>query len=80
MARSRRTPKKPEKNLSRQRRWQLKHQAAGLCIICGQKRNIYAQHCDDCHKRICEGGPWKAGARGRPPNSIRPADKNVLVI
>ncbi len=80
MARSRRTPKKTEKKLSRQRRWQLKQQKAGGCIICGKPRNIYAQHCDPCHKRICESGPWHAGTRGRPPNSVRADNENVVVI
>lgn len=80
MARSRRTPKKSEKKLSRQRRWQLKRVKEGRCIICGDPRNIYAQHCDDCHERLCKSEPWKAGARGRPPNSIRPDGKNLMVI
>lgn len=80
MARSKRTPKKAEKHISRQRRWQLKRQKAGECIICGKPRNIYAQHCDECHERICQSAPWRAGARGRPPNSVRPENKNVTVI
>ena len=34
-----------KKKLSRQRRWQIKKQAAGLCIICGNKavNNFYCQ-------------------------------------
>jgi uncharacterized paraquat-inducible protein A len=36
-------------NLSRQRRWQLDKQRAGLCTLCGHGRlTHYAARCDRC--------------------------------
>lgn len=36
---------------SRQRMWQIKKQAAGLCVICGKKRNHGTLRCDE-HQKI----------------------------
>lgn len=68
-------PKNPKK-LSRQRLWQNKRLAQGCCVRCGKPRNLYAQRCDDCQQRETERArkkngchEWKAGGRGRTPNS-----------
>ena len=37
--------------VSRQRRWQVKQQAAGRCWICGKKRHLWACYCDLCQER-----------------------------
>lgn len=36
--------------VSKQVRYQRKMLKAGRCIICGEKRNLYAFRCDDCQR------------------------------
>lgn len=43
-----------EKPVSRQRAYQLRKIAAGLCCLCGRPRNHYAEHCDMCRKKTSE--------------------------
>jgi hypothetical protein len=76
--RRKRTKKKGDRFISRQRRWQLKQQKEGSCIICGEPRKTYAQHCDECHERISPGETWVPGKPGRPPDSAR--GKNLKVV
>ncbi len=40
-----------KKPVSRQRLWQRKQVAAGLCEKCMTKRNQFAQLCDECHAK-----------------------------
>ena len=60
--------------LSRQRRWQLKRKAFGLCVLCGRPRNISPTYCDAClykaraRNRVKAGcKPWTETHRGRKP-------------
>jgi hypothetical protein len=60
--------------MTRQRQWQLKMQAAGLCITCAEPRNKYSHRCDKCHLHVTlrqrervGHKPWKPGGVGRPP-------------
>lgn len=36
---------------SRQRRYQLRKSALGLCIICGKPRGLARHHCDSCYEK-----------------------------
>lgn len=38
--------------VSRQRRWQRKQVAAGMCKICGKPRGKCRQFCDPCNEKI----------------------------
>lgn len=40
-----------ENEVSRQRRWQVKKVALGLCQICGKTLSMYKSLCDNCHKK-----------------------------
>ena len=73
-----------EKKISRQRKWQLKQLANGLCYICGLK--IYSSGL--CFDHYIDHGirqrgysrkkfgwhPWRMGGQGKPPTLelIRP--------
>lgn len=37
-----------KEKISRQRKWQLKKKAQGLCIICG-KPAVNSRHCEQCY-------------------------------
>lgn len=59
--------------ISRQRKWQLKQIAAGLCAICAGKLKHYKERCDRCavkarlSKRRANGWASKRdGGVGRP--------------
>ena len=69
-----------KKEVSRQRRWQLRQKAKKLCEACGKKgyknglceshywRDL-ARH-RLAHRRRKGHNEWKAGSRGRPPLKI----------
>lgn len=66
--------KKPQKELSRQRRWQIRQRLDGKCVRCGRLRQNYAAYCDECRaletarQRAKLGQePWQPGGVGRPP-------------
>ncbi len=40
--------------MSRQREWQKRKQAAGLCVGCGNPRERSKRFCDDCLKKANE--------------------------
>lgn len=40
-----------EKPMSRQRKWQLKKLATGLCELCGKKPISTTYHCVDCAEK-----------------------------
>lgn len=64
---------KPDGYVSRQRRWQLKQEAAGRCILCGQPNSSLNLLCPSCmdKKRAAAGHqPWRLGGPGRPPKKI----------
>ena len=61
------------KELSRQRRWQLRKLEQGLCYICGKPQGAAAALCDEHalarrkqKRKLLGCKPWKAGKKGRP--------------
>lgn len=63
---------------SRSWRWQLKKQAAGLCMGCGAKRRIGKQYCRSCRdknrvqarngmRRLRGSKAWRPGSCGPVP-------------
>lgn len=63
-----------DKPVSRQRAYQLRRIADGLCAQCGKRPLFSSYACKKCQvamrkaKRNAKGcKPWKAGGRGRPP-------------
>lgn len=40
--------------VSRQRTWQLKRRAAGLCTQCGAERSGNATYCDQCRQKAAK--------------------------
>jgi hypothetical protein len=59
--------------MSRQRKFQLKMKALGLCQACGKPANGLSK-CPDClmkqneARRVANGhNAWTEGSRGRPP-------------
>lgn len=76
MATSRNRPaeKKGTKQLTRQRKWQLKMASLNRCQICGKPTSHYKTYCDahamwkrKLRRRASNSKPWKPGAKGRPP-------------
>lgn len=63
--------------MTRQRAWQLRKQAAGLCVICGKpKADGSKQSCLEHLEKNRVGNrertghkPWRPGGRGRPPKN-----------
>ena len=61
--------------MSRQRRYQLRHRAAGLCLQCSRVRvptsKMYCRpHLEGERLRmraVRQGQPWRPRGRGRPP-------------
>ncbi len=70
-------PFKPGVMVSPQRVWQLKQQAMGKCVICGEPvvRGVRCRtHLLAARKyaRLSKGcQPWKKGGKGRPPLSVK---------
>jgi len=71
-----------EKKVSRQRAWQAKMQANGMCSMCGDRlapgsRSRCPKHLkqDREASRKAHGyHPWKRGGRGRPPIGNKEAE------
>lgn len=64
--------------VSRQRRWQIIKQRAGLCVRCGGARECKSPECVGCRekdaarmRRRAGHQPWRPGGRGRPPFSAK---------
>lgn len=65
-------------HISRQRRWQLKQQAAGRCTNCGAERYPQSKtYCLRCLRQVRENSrrrnghrPWRRGSHGRPPLEV----------
>jgi predicted amidophosphoribosyltransferase len=62
--------------ISRQRKYQLRREAKGLCMQCGDKTEFGLKLCPACNrknvKRMRKSNgckSWKKGGCGRPPNS-----------
>ena len=60
--------------MSRQREWQKRKLASGLCLTCGAPRGEDRLQCDPClekrraDERLRKGcQPHRPGGRGRPP-------------
>ncbi len=58
----------------RHARWRRRMITAGRCADCGDVRNLYTIHCDDCQdkrnrwrQRNRGGDAWQPGGPGRPP-------------
>lgn len=67
-------PYKPGVLVSRQRLYQIRKAAEGLCIICAKPVTHYAMECDDCRpknaaqiRRRLGLKPWRQGSPGRKP-------------
>ena len=63
--------------VSRQRRWQLRKQKAGLCTGCGSRPPLSGDKCERCLngllKKVREkrgNRPWRPGSKGRPLISL----------
>lgn len=72
-----------EKQVSRQRRWQIRQQESGNCPQCGEKKDADLRLCLRCTKNRAErmrkkGGfsEWKPGGKGRPPAWSKLEKKN----
>ena len=60
--------------ISNRRKYQMRRKRDGLCVTCGQPRNLYWAKCDACQEKIrvtnrinCGHEPWQPGRPGRPP-------------
>lgn len=63
--------------VSRQRRYQLRHAARGLCMLCPlpvkHSRQYCARHAEAdriARRRRSGSQPWRPGKPGRPPGSL----------
>ncbi len=70
--------KKPvsrQPTVSRQREYQLRKVAAGLCQICAKPRNLYKNECDECREKARELARKRKGFKpkreGFPGRNIR---------
>lgn len=58
-------PVTPSPKLSRQRQWQEKRKAAGLCACCGKEPLITHNYGEKCAQRIREKARQRTGAKAR---------------
>ena len=57
-----------KKKVSKQRAWQLRKAASGLCVQCGKRPLVTANHCEPCRQEI--------NAR-RPRYAVKPIDRGA---